>query len=78
MPPVDQEGEFILPPGGDLESATGFSPVLRHIREGKRGAAGLEASLARGVRKARGQWVTPRKKRNPGRGRADSPAPAAC
>ena len=75
LPPVDDEGDFILPDGVPLEEAPGFSPVLRKIREGKRGAAGLELSLTRGIRKARGQRVTPRKRRRKTGDRAISPAP---
>ena len=60
------------PPHCDLKRVEGLSPVLRHVRDGKRGAAAYEESIARGLRKARGQCVTPRKRR---KGRGEPPAP---
>ena len=56
----------MVPQGGDItgpHASRELSPLLRRIRAGKRGADRLEESLARGIRKAKGQWVTPRKKR---------------
>ena len=78
LPSRDPEGDFITPPGGDItdpQVAREYSPLLKRIREGKRGADRLEECLTRGIRKARGQWVTPRKKRNTRGARASSPAP---
>ena len=78
FPGRDPEGDFQCPPGGDINEPGVrhlYSPLLRHIRERKRGADKLEECLTRGIRKARGQWVTPRKRRNRGQGRPLSPAP---
>ena len=78
LPRRDPEGDFIVPAGGDIAASPvshEYSPLLKRIREGKRGADKLEECLTRGIRKARGQWITPRKRRNRGREQLDSPAP---
>ena len=62
-PALDSDGDVICPEGGDVSQVVGISPYLRYVREGKRGAAKYEEALTRGIRKARGQRVTPRKKR---------------
>ena len=62
-PECDSDGDPIVPPGGDITQVNGISPYLQRVREGKRGAAGLEEALTRGIRKSRGQRVTPRKRR---------------
>ena len=65
-PECDSEGDPICPPDGDVSQVNGISPYLRRVREGKRGADRLEEALTRGIRKARGQRVTPRKRRKRG------------
>ena len=65
-PECDSDGDPICPPDGDVSRISGISPYLRRVREGKRGADRLEEALTRGIRKARGQRVTPRKRRRKG------------
>ena len=51
---------------------------MRKVREGKRGAARLEEALARGIRKARGLRVTPRKRRRRERAPVEPPPQPLC